>query len=408
MGKFRTYLKVFNNVGDYEDDFIEITDDVLKIGDFSQGIDNSNYGVGTLKNSNLRLELVNLKGKYSDTNNLRSIFNYKRKNSIIKVTWDRRTTPLYCGAFLPGIEPLGGEVTIFEGVLNDVSSTSDIVEQNAEFTVMGYESLLHEMIVPYSSVGATANISVVLYTMLNQAPFNELVTVNQANIVPGLDYAIDSKTDLENKTVGESLANILLVSLSVLVIRDNVVYVRARDADATVSKTFYGQSSAIGIEDVIDIGGYTDGVNRILNYWTWRSTTLKSTDTTSTDTYGVQKIELNSSLLDVGSTSKIQAILDGYKDDFISPKIELELTVGLEYYTLALQMLNKVKIDYPAVYVPADSNPLPRYGLVKYGEARYPYGRFDLTIDSEFTSFKILQKRISLANNMITFKLREN
>lgn len=408
MGKVKVYVKPFDDTGAYVDDYIDISDRVTRLGDISIGIENSDYEVGVNVNSNLRLSLRNDDGYFSDVTNLNSIFRTKRKDSKVKVTYNRRTHPLRCGFFKPGRERLPNEVTVFEGLLNDISSVSDIKDQMADFSVLGFESKLQEMEVPYSSIDATDDYADAIYACLNQAPFNTYVTVDIANITPDYDPGLDSKDWLENKTVREALRQLLQDTRSVLYIKDSTVYVVPRDATASVQKTFYGQASIDGIENIVGINNFRDGVNRIKNYWTFRDTTIKSTDATSVSTYGVQKTELYTQLLNTSPTTKISDMLSGYKDDFSNPKIELELVSKIDYTTLALNILDRVTVDYPTVYTPADGDAtLPRYGLDIYGAVRYPYGRFDLTLSPNDYDFKILNIKYSLTKNLVTFKLRE-
>lgn len=406
MSKVRVYVLPFDADGNYLSEYVEVTDDVLTLSDIVEGIDNVEFDVGSIRVTNLKITLKNLSGKYSDVTNIQSIFASKRKDSKVKITWNRLAYPLVCGFFKAGTSPLGVDNTIFEGLIKDVNSKSSIKDQVIEFSVLGFDSALYDTEVPYSSVNATDDYTSVLYTCLNTEPFKNLVTVSLANINPGNDPQIDSKANLENKTVGEILKGALLDSLSVFYIKNGTAYVSDRTPGASISKTFYGQGSIIGIENIIDIPGYRDGVNRVKNFWRWRDTTLVSSDPTSVELYGVQQKELSSDLIDSASTSKINTILGAYKDDFRNAKMELDLVTPLEVDTLSLNLLDRVAIDYPTVFVPADNNVLPRYGLEVYGAVRYPYGRWDLTLTTS-TNFKILQKKTSLQNNTITLKLRE-
>ena len=407
MSKVRTYIKPFDLSGNYVADFIEVSDDVISVGNVEISVDNSDFEVGIIKNSSLKLRLKNDDGKYSDVGNLSSIFGTKRKDTIVRVTWDRLDNPLICGFFQPGNTPLGSETIVFEGLLNDVSGVANIKDQNLDFVVLGYDSKLQEIEVPFGDLDATMDYEEIILACVDQAPFNTFVTVSAGNINCAVNHVVDSVDELENKTVLEALKLLLSNSQSVLYINnDNELIVSARTPSASLKKTFYGQASIQGVENIIDIQTYRDGVNRVKNFWTWKDTTLKQSDATSVDRYGVQKVELDSPLIDAASTSKINDILSAYRTDFKDPKVEMQLVVPLELDTLGLNILDRINIDYPTVFEVVGDSVLPRYGLAVYGESRYGFARFNLIISTD-TNFKILGKKFSVTNNVVTYKIRE-
>lgn len=406
MSRWRVYIQPFDTTGAYSGVYTEVTNDVLTIESPKQAIDNTEYDVGIIKNSGFSVSLRNDQGYYSDVGELRSIFNFARKNSLIKITWDFRDYDLIAGFFQSGLEPLGGEYVVFEGLLNEVSSVSDISKQQATFQVFGFESLLDEIQVPYSSINNGDLFSTILYAMLNQSPFNSRVTVSLANITPSTDVVIDDKSSLQDITVGSSLKNILLAANSVMYIKGGVVYIGARTATAAVQKTFYGQASDAGIENIISINEFRDGMNRVFNYWAWQDAGLVSSDTTSITHYGT--IAKNISLDLITNTTRRQAILDANKTEFAFPKTEFKLESPLWYDVLALNILDRVAVDYPTVHIPYDGGALPRYNLAALydGTARYPYDEWSLTLNT-LTNFKITSRKIDTKKNTITFGVRE-
>lgn len=402
--QYRVYIKPFDDTGTYLSDFIEVTKDVVSISDISQKIDSSEFDVGIIRNSGVSIVLRNEQGYYSDVTALTSIFRYKRKNSIVKVTWSLQDTPNYCGFTTCGEEVLGDEITLFEGVLNEISSSVDISKQQVTFQILGYESLLDEIETPFADISNGDNISEVILTMLAQPPFNTLVTVHAMNVGVGFDTTVDVKDSLETNTVGENLKNLLLAANAVLYIIDNTVYVSPRDETPDLKFSFYGQASIVGIENIINIPKYREGLNRTFNYWVWPDTDIISKDVSSIALYGALKKEFGIDI--ITNNTKRADILDANREEFAFPKAELDLETPLLYETWALNILDKVQVDYPTVYSPADNNPLPRYGAVVYGTSRYPYGQFTLTIDSS-RRFKILSKKLNKRKNTILFTLRE-
>jgi hypothetical protein len=407
VARWRVYVNPFDDDGAYTE-YVEVTSDVAALGSPKQGIDNTEFDVGVVKNSGFNITLRNDHGYYSDVTELQSIFRYTRKNAKIKITWDIRDYDLIAGFFSAGQEPLGGEYLVFEGLINEVTSTSDIAAQQATFSILGFDSLLNEIQVPYSSISNGQDFSTILYAMLNQAPFTSHITVSLANINPSTELAIDDKTSLENKTVGGVLKNILLAANSVLYIKSNTVYVVSRTPDGTVEKTFYGQASR-SIENIINIPKFRDGLNRVFNLWTWDEVeSVYSRDTSSITKYGVLAKSIRLDIIADASTSKIQTILDANKTEFAFPKVELELETPIWYDTLALDILDTVNIDYPTIYHGYEGAELARYdlGAVYDGTARYPHQQWSLTLSTE-TDFKITSKKIDPKKQTILFGLRE-
>jgi hypothetical protein len=126
VSRFRVYLKQFDEDGNYLADFTEITRDVSNLGSLSQQLDNTEYGIGVFRNSGFTLKMRNDEGLYSEADTLKSIFKFKRSDSIVKITWDFRDYDLITGFFYAGEEVLTEEVEIFRGLIADVSSSSDI------------------------------------------------------------------------------------------------------------------------------------------------------------------------------------------------------------------------------------------------------------------------------------------
>lgn len=408
MGRFRVYLKPFNEQGEYVADYEDITEDVSALADIRQSIENTDFDVGVIRNSGFNISLRNDHGRYSDVDTLTSMFRYSRKNSLIKITWDANEYPLIAGFFECGNVYLGGEQTLFEGLIQEVTSFASIGNQDTTFSILGFESLLDTIEVPFSDISNGDLLSEIILAMIDQAPFNERVTVSALNIVPATDVEIDTKDSLQNKTVSAALKEILKTANSVLYIKDGAVYVTNRDESVDVEKEFFGQASIHGLENIIDIPKYRDGFNRVFNLWTWDELpSIDARDTSSIDLYGVKAKEVKMAVIDVGSTTKIQTLLDALRDEFSFPYVELELETPFWYDILSLNILDKVTIDYPTIAHPFDQNPMPRYGQNFYNStARYPYPQWSLTISSN-RSWKITSKKLNIKKQTVTFGLRE-
>lgn len=409
MGRFRVYIKPFDLSGQYASDYTEISRDVLKLGQLTQALDNTEYDVGIFRNSDVSIDLRNDHGLYLEANSYRSIFKYKRADTLFKITWHPRRHPLKCGFFKAGeCGPPGAETTVFEGLLSDLPTIGNINTQKISFSILGFESLLDRVDVPFSDISAGDKISTVIFKCLNQSPIKDLIVVDQDNIVPSIDQELDTIDDLENKTVLEAISsqNLLLGSNSVFYIKDGTAYVSDRSATDDTIYNFYGQAAINGIENIVDIKNYRDGGNRIFNYWTFKDTTLVSKDASSISYNGIRKKELDFDLFDPESTDKMQAVLDSLKTEFAFKKIEFDLVTPMKDETIALFMKDKVQVDYPSIYKPADENIMPRFGHVRWGKFRYPISKWALTISAS-KRFKIMARKIDPNKQLITLSMRE-
>lgn len=408
MGLFKVYIKPFDVSGNYQDDFIDISSDVLKITDIKEDLDSTDYDVGVFRINKLKITVRNDHGRFSAPPNDRSILNFKTKDTLVKVTWNYRAEPLCVGFFKAGqCGPTGTEVEVFKGVISELTAASDIEEQNINFDVLSFTSLFDQVNAPFSDITNGDSFSDVFYTLLNQSKITDLLTVDPSNINPGLDQAIDDKSPMEEKTVKELFSkgtSLLLLSQSVLTTENDTITIKTRDPSNDLKYSFYGPASELGKENIIDIKEYKDGVNLVRNYWTWNDTSLVAQDTTSVSKLGIQKKEISSEILT--NTTKRQNLLDALRDDFSAEKKELTLVAPLTYDVLDLNLLDRVNIDYPTIYFPADDNPLPRWGSVKWGEFRWPIGSFELTL-SPSTEFKIIARKVKTKDETIEFKLKE-
>jgi hypothetical protein len=407
---WRVYIKPFDDAGEY-DEWIEVTDDVVpdSLPNIQQSLDNTTWDIGVYRNNSLNLKLNNNRGYYSDVGSAKTIFKYKRADSLVRIDWevDPEDGPI-SGMMFAGECYLSEPKTLFTGLLSDESLAMEIEDDTLTFTVLGRESLLARMSVP-GTLADNTDYADVIYDLLNQAPFNELVTVSAGNIQPATYGLMDDHTQLDGKTVKEALDPILVVTNSVLFIRDDVVYVGSRDIDDYsflavdyAQTTFYGQGSGNGAESIVSIKNIRNGLSRTFNYLTWRDSTTVIQDATSVSRYGVRKREFSESSLT--TQAQIEDYLEAVLAEFKDPKQEFDLTVQLNYDTVDLGLLEKVIIDYPIVYV-SDTDPLPICGAAICGEAVLPRGLWSFSVESD--EYKIMGRTIDVASGLIKFKMRK-
>lgn len=406
MSHFNVYLKPFNEDGSYSDDWLDITEDVnfSSIGDIRQSVDDDEYDVGVFKFSDFNLELRNEHGRYSDVDGLKSIFRYKRADSLLKLTWVEADEEPYTGVCIAGDALCGNdEIEIFQGLLTDEATETDIKDQTARFRVRGRESIFAQVEAPFSSLANGDLVSAIIKDCLNQSDITSLLTYSSSNIVPGNDVVVDDVSEYQNKTVKEVLDDLLLISNSVLYVKDGTIYVSSRDGGSTVSETFYGQASNNGIESIISIEKLRTGLNQTFNYWTWAETTLIKKDNDSIALYGVRKKEISHGPITTDATR--EDLLTDLKDEFSTPKLSFVLKTPLSPARIPLSILDRVTVDYPTVFYTTEQVPVPVYGVSRYGESSYPLGEWSLTLgDNE--PLKIMGKVIKIKDQILEFSLK--
>ena len=405
MSIFRIYINPKDDAGNFTG-FIEVTSDVTSdgFGLVSQTIDNNEFDVGVFKFNSFTIRLRNEHGLYSDIGNIASIFRNRRGGSKFQVRWQQTETP-YAGLAIAGKAVLSPEIIIYDGIINDDSSRLDIDDQQITFKVLSSDSVFTEVETPFASISVSDLYSDTIFLILNQTAITKILTIDAANFTVGLDLAMDVVTEFENETVKESLDRLLFQSNSVMFLRDNIVFIKPRDGGLTTVHTFIGQASNDGIEDIQKISSISAGRNQVFNFWTWRDTTLKASDSTSIGANGVRKKKIEFD--EITNTAKRQSILDAQRDEFSAQKQEFRLTTFLNYDTLAINMLDRVSVDYPTVISSgAPGAIIPLYGVAIYGEAIYPREEFSITIDNG-TPFKIMGIKINKKNQNVTFKIKE-
>jgi len=401
---YRVYINPFDDDGNYTG-FVDVTKyvNMTSVSDITQDIDSAEYQLGVFRYPNLQLRLNNQSGKFSDVEVVQSIFRFRRADSQVKVTYSVQEEGPYCGVVICGECFLSEEITLYTGLINDESFSTSVKNQDVTVRVLGFESVFTRNVVPFSSLSNGMLVSEAIYEILNQAGITKLLTVDVANINPDLDQAIDSVAPFATMTVKEALDKLLVTSNSVLYIRDQVVYVSNRDATVDIKKTFYGQASIDGAEEIVDIKELKNGVAKVFNFLTWSNTSLSSTDPDSVTRYGVRKLELDYEFFT--DTPKRTAIMSNIAAEFSVAKQEFILVVPVNYPRLALNLLDRVVVDYPTVYQQGEE-PVPVCGVFEYGVGVLPNALWSLTISTD-ENYKIVSKKIIPRTNLIEFKVRK-
>jgi hypothetical protein len=407
MGQFHVYFTPLELDESFGEE-IEVTQDVLmqSLGRVNEQLDNTEYDIGVLRVSNIQLTMRNDTGRFSEPGQEPSIFPLIRNGTKVRFTWEPGNNPLVCGFFeLPAL--LSEEITFHRGILSDDSARQKMDDQTITFQILGETNLLDRVSATgTSAISAGDTMTEVLFKLLDQDEITKYLTVNVGNINPTLNFTIDDADFLQNSTGLQGLREALTVSNSVLYIKDSTVYVSPRTPSASLDYSFYGQSSELGAENILDVSDYTSGANRIYNYVTWRDTTKVSQDASSISEYGVYKNEFSSRF--ITNSGKQDQVLNSIRDEFKDPFIEFKLKTFLTVDTINLFLLDRIQVDHPSVLSIPPGSFLPYYDSVATydGLAAYPIEEYALTIDGN-KRFKIMARAISLSEQTITLSLRE-
>lgn len=402
MGIIRVYIKPLKQDGTLSADFQEVTKYVDSVGTISQDVDSLDYQLGVYRNSNFDISFINRSGKFSDVDQPQSIFKNKRSDSICKITFQKMADRPKVGFCQVGFFSISKEIELFQGLLNDESTSMDALSETVSLTALGFESLFSRVPVP-TTIVAGDDAQTVLFKMLNQSVITDYLTVDIANINPNINLPTDEVLSIAGKIVKDALDPLLVKANSVLYIKNSTVYVTSRAASATVKKTFYGQQSLLGPENVVNLKNIKNGASKQFNYFAWDQSTIIRKDNNSIQRYKTKKKSVPDGLYT--NTIKRNTILDALVAEFKDPKQEFSLETGMDYKTIALNILDKVQIDYPTAYVAGDF-PLPICGLAICGQAVLPKGLWAFKEDlSSF--YKILSRSYEPSTLTATFKLRK-
>lgn len=400
---WKVYIQPFTDFGIYSGVWQDVTKyvDFSSLGSVASSLDNTDYDIGVYRNSNFKLTLNNKDGSFSDVDNPKSIFKYKRSNSLCRVTWEIDPDSVD-GYAIADRSFLSEEQDIFIGLLSDESLVLDLDTQQVSFNVLGRESIFLSTLVPFATVSNGMLLSTVLYAVLNQPSITSLLTVSQVNIVPGIDYTIDSIASLQNQSVQEGLNNLLLATNSVLYIANNTLYITARTPTADVKFNFYGQASTLGRENIQNLKNIKNGLAKVFNYFTWNNTTLAVQDSASVTRYGARTKALNFEF--VVDTTKRQNVMNSLLSEFANPKQEFDIYTSLNYSSLAIPLLGRCSIDYPSIFIESGV-PIPICGLAVAGVDILPKSLWSFIVPAT-DNYKLIGKSLNIKTGIYTFRMR--
>lgn len=403
MSQIRCYINPFDDSGNYTG-WVDVSADVKldSIGSFTSSLDGSDFDVGIFTFGNITININNASGKYSDVDDIRSIFRYRRGGSKVKITWQKGDNDAVCNFSTCGEIYPYYELNVVEGLLNDESLTTDLRLADNSFKLLSYASIFDSVEAPYSSLTNGDTVLEILTVLLAESDITKTITIDSANINPNLNAVIDDVSGYEDSSVKDIIDDMLLISNSVLYFEEDTLFIGPRTPTTTVQQTFYGQASKLGIEDMQKVDKIRSGLSRTFNLWKWEDTTLSARSQTSIDDHGLRINDLNIDAITNNTTR--QAILNSYSGEFFEPKREFKFTTTLDVENR--NNLDRVNFDYPTPYYTTEGVEIPLYTKAVYGVSKYPFGEYSLELGVlEF--FKVISIGIDLKKGLITYGVRE-
>jgi hypothetical protein len=389
----RVYIKT-DEMAQFED----ISNDVVSIGQITERLDESQYNVGTYRVSDFTFTVYNRNGRYSEAGTINSIFISRRTETKVKITYSEEIETGICGFARCGYVLCGEEndieKVVFEGIIADEGTREDIQSQSISFRVLGNQALAGRREAPTISAGQSFE------TILTNCLTTAGLTVE--SIALGNNQTIDAWVQ-ENVTCKTVIDQMLEAGNAVLAVIGDKAYIENRNATKAASKTFYGQASTNGVEDIIDISQASNGLNKMSNLIRWEETSLAQRNVAAITKYGVSEKTVNFDF--ITNSTKQTNILSSIVNTIGEPKREFDLKIPLSYENIMLNMLDVVKVDYPTPLFAPIGQSLAIYGIAVYGQDYYPFGDFSIQIDPN-DDWKINARKIDFASATITLSLR--
>ncbi len=387
---YRVYITPKTGLMTYGDE-VEITNYVKEAGvsAIRRGIDSTDYDFGVYFYDDILLSCLNVNGFFNDENDLRSMFQFTRDRARVRVVFT---------------DSDGTDIT-FEGLINEEATRIEATDDEIIFRVLSLASVIRNVQVPSGLITPGSLVSSALNSILNLSEITAVLNFDPININPDFDFTIDDPAELEQRSVKESLDQLLRDSNSVMLIdEDDNIIVRNRDEiNTTEVLNLYGPYDLKRRQNIVDINKMNLGRHRLF-------TAVKVNETESVnnaykETFGYRLKKISAAYITDPDTEN--AVAANLVDAFKAPKIELEVTVPTRIARSA-KPLDRVSINHPLRVSPPAGKFLPIIGSAIIGDDETPlpntYGSVYITPDM---SFKILEIKDDPKNFLTTLKLRQ-
>jgi len=388
------YIKRKYPDGTFDSDWQDVTRWFIGdgIGSIKYELDSGDFDVGLFIANNVNLKFDNSAGKFSDTDDSRSLWAGFETRNLTKFKID--------AGYLDE-DDSKVEAVPFEGFLDERSLKTD-EKDNVTLTVLAKDAIFKTCEVAAGTLSSSISASEAIYILCNRGEVTDHITVDPDNIDPSSDITLDAPSAYNGQKLDAALSEIMLLTNSVLYVDSsgNLV-VTGRNHSARIQHEFYRNSSTGEKDNIYSISSINNGRQRVKNYWTWSGETISSSSASYLlKRYGVTKKVISSSA--VTDTDVQQTILDNLRDEFQYPKQEFILET--DYIPGVLTFFDTVTVEVNPRY--SRETNLAISGRAVSGSALSVDFQTGLKIDKN-KGFKVLSIEHNLREAKTKLKLRE-
>ncbi|MGR3179918.1 MAG: hypothetical protein ACUZ8E_17900 [Candidatus Anammoxibacter sp.] len=349
---------------------IDITDLVSRggIANLIRQVDDGDFDIGVYTFGHINLRCINYAGKFSEPQDYRSIFRYKRDLAKVDINF---------------FDVDGNEGLRFRGLVNDESTRDDFNSKIVTLRVLSLDSVFRKTIVTGGTVATNNLFSTAVFNILNVTPITTILNLDVANINLDVDLQIDDGEFFTNLTVKDALGFLMLASNSILIVDSNDnIFVRNRlenDVD-NPQHLFFGSGDPDGRENILRVLEYNTGFHRAFNSINIGSD-FGTVNTVYQPIYGGSQKNLDIPF--ITDLTKKQQIADKVIEEFGFPKTEMILETQSQH-ARQVELLDSISIDYPKQVTPHPGSKLPFFGQAIAGIAIAPFVSGGFSIKPQF------------------------
>jgi len=384
--RVRLFVAPFDDLGNLSktdgeiDNWTEITDDVdiASIGAISKAIDRNDIQIGLVNVSTYSFKISNLKGRYSEVPIATSIFKFARKGTPVRITFDLADVEPFWNIAKYATFTLSDEIEIFRGLLDDSGTKMNLLNHMLNFTVIGRESLVDQVLTPALTAGVDT-VKTAILAILDQTKITDHVTVLAANINPSNNPILDVTTGYVGETGKESLEELLLIGNSILFIDENSNFIlKDRVPTGSSLETLVGPTSDTAVQTLINISQIDPGTDQIINFVTIKDSSVSASDATSQSQFGIRKLEID--IPSITDTTKRTTVATSIVSFFANPERRFTVRMPMNSERIKYALMSILKVDSPPLVVDVEDQAF--YEVSDYEVSNYA---------EELTSFEVAE-----------------
>jgi len=387
------YLKRRYPDGTFDSDWIDISRYVAG-GGYNQikyQLDSGDFDVGVFVANSVNVVLSNNEGRFNEIDDSRSYWSMLESRNLSKIKIEAGY-----------IDENDAKVsaTPFEGILDDKSFVIND-DDTVSFTVLARESVFKSLEVITGTLASSISASDAIYTLCYRGEVVDYMTLDSDNINPGNDITIDDPTVYDGKKLDSVLAEILVITNSVMYVDENGnLIVKNREHTRRPVINLYSNASTGQHDNIYRITAVNNGRHRVKNLWYWSGSAINASSSAYFhNRYGVTRKSISYDSITTGATK--QSIIDALLAEWQYPKQEFIVTT--DFIPGVINFYDTITLDVNPRYSRQDD--LAISGLAVSGTARSVSFLSGLKI-SPLLGFKILAYHHDLNNATTTMKVR--